>query len=169
MSITQAKFLLYNKLQDCLRQNCFKNVWAIVKCIRQKISKKYQNYHATRFPNRYHICFCWRKNEKVETENKVAMLWNLIDTRFNVNVSVSVRLHFTIYICNWITRAQSFVFPIDLFIFEFHSFKKYKCRYLSTTDTYICRNLRWTHMHSVLLVCYSYLHEFTVNLFKMIT
>jgi hypothetical protein len=74
----RKKFLLYNKLQDCHRQNCCQNVWAILKCIRQKNQKKFKITMQQGFQIVSTYVFVGQNNEKVETENKVIMLWNVI-------------------------------------------------------------------------------------------
>jgi len=90
----------------------------------------------------------------------------LINTGFNAIIFGSVILHLTISICNKLLPSLSFVFLLYLFIFYFDSFEKYKYRYLSTTDTHIFGSSWWTHMHSFLLICYSYAWVYSVNCFK---
>lgn len=92
----------------------------------------------------------------------------LFNAGFNLHVSVSVKLHLTIYICNWIIRPLLFVFPFHLFIFYFHSLKNISIGtwappipiFFETHDEHICILFYWSVIH---------IHEFTVNPSKMIT
>lgn len=115
----KKKFPLYNKIQGCLRQNCCKNVWEIVKCMRQKLAKKSKLPCSKVSKSLTHMFLFEKKYAKVETETKVTMLWNLINTWCNVHVSVSLTLHLIIYICSKITRSLSFVFHFTFSYFNF--------------------------------------------------
>lgn len=100
--------------------------------------------------------FVGQNNEKVEMENKVIMLWNVIQCRIQFTYICFCKIAFDHLYMQLNYKTPVIRFPISPFHILLSQFEKYKYWYLSTTDTYIFRNSRWTHMHSVLLVCYSY-------------